>query len=236
MEQYKLDFIKFLANQGMLTFGDRELKSKRISPYFVNTGSADDGNSAIRLGMAYAGGLHSKVEAGKLPKFDFLFGPPYKGIGLIIGTAIALANFYSMNVKYSYNRKEAKDHAEKGFIVGYQFKNKDIGILVDDVFTTGDTKEEAVRIMRAVAPDVQIAGLIIGVDRCETNKDGGNAIADFEKEFKIPVTSIVNAYEIKEAVQDRVITPKDVNGTELLHDKIVTDMEAYLNRYGVKEV
>ena len=36
---YKENFIKFMVESGVLTFGDFTLKSGRKAPYFVNTGN-----------------------------------------------------------------------------------------------------------------------------------------------------------------------------------------------------
>lgn len=49
--------------------------------------------------------------------FDVLFGPAYKGISLGAVTAAALYRDYGVDVGYSYNRKEAKDHGEGGMLL-----------------------------------------------------------------------------------------------------------------------
>ena len=36
---YKKDFIKFMCDAGVLTFGEFTLKSGRKAPYFINTGN-----------------------------------------------------------------------------------------------------------------------------------------------------------------------------------------------------
>ena len=41
-----------------------------------------------------------------------LFGPAYKGIGLVNLTAAALAKNYGLDYPFAFNRKEAKDHGE----------------------------------------------------------------------------------------------------------------------------
>ena len=72
---YKENFIKFMVESGVLTFGDFTLKSGRKAPYFVNTGNYNTGAQLARLGEYYAQCIkENNVQA------DTLFGPAYKGI------------------------------------------------------------------------------------------------------------------------------------------------------------
>ncbi|MBT5542225.1 MAG: orotate phosphoribosyltransferase, partial [Gammaproteobacteria bacterium] len=57
MENYKQEFIKFSLNQGVLKFGEFELKSGRISPYFFNMGLFNTGSTIAKLGDFYAQAL-----------------------------------------------------------------------------------------------------------------------------------------------------------------------------------
>ena len=59
MEEYKRRFVDFLIRTGALKVfenrdDDRTLKSKRISPWFVNIGDFDDGEASAALGGSYA--------------------------------------------------------------------------------------------------------------------------------------------------------------------------------------
>ena len=60
MENYKQEFIKFSLNQGVLKFGEFELKSGRISPYFFNMGLFNTGSTIAKLGDFYAQALVNK--------------------------------------------------------------------------------------------------------------------------------------------------------------------------------
>ena len=77
----------------------------RISPYFFNAGLLYTGSLLDATANAYAKILTSS----RIPEFDVLFGPAYKGISLAAITAVALHRDYGKESKYSYNRKEAKD-------------------------------------------------------------------------------------------------------------------------------
>ena len=51
---YKEEFIKFMADSGVLTFGDFTLKSGRKAPYFINAGNYKTGAQLAKLGEFYA--------------------------------------------------------------------------------------------------------------------------------------------------------------------------------------
>ena len=51
---YKKDFIKFMCDAGVLTFGEFTLKSGRKAPYFINTGNYKTGEHIAKLGEFYA--------------------------------------------------------------------------------------------------------------------------------------------------------------------------------------
>ena len=106
------EFIDFAVSRGVLRFGEFKTKAGRLSPYFFNAGLFNDGESLARLTDFYARAiLASGIGC------DVLFGPAYKGIPLVAGTAIALAR-KGHNLPFCFNRKEAKDHGEGGMLIG----------------------------------------------------------------------------------------------------------------------
>ncbi len=202
MEAYKEGFIDFFLEKEALKIGEFRLKSGRMSPYFINTGVFDDGESIGELGNSYATKI---VDKFKPEEFDIIFGPAYKGISLAVTTAISLSRDFGINKGYAYNRKEPKGHGEatkqdrqKNWLVGSEIKEGSKILMLDDVFTTGDTKYEAIDLLNSVADNLQYTGLIISVDRQEVGLDGTSAIKQFEEKTKIPVDSIVNVSEIME--------------------------------------
>ena len=48
---YKEEFIKFMVDSGVLTFGDFTLKSGRKAPYFINCGNYKTGDLHIRVSL-----------------------------------------------------------------------------------------------------------------------------------------------------------------------------------------
>ena len=76
-----------------------------ISPYFFNAGLLYSGSLLNAAADAYA----KILTQSRIPEFDVLFGPAYKGISLAAVTTVALARDYGRDQTYCYNRKEKKD-------------------------------------------------------------------------------------------------------------------------------
>ena len=92
-----------------------------------------------------------------------LFGPAYKGIPLAAATALSLSTRHGIDKPYCFNRKEAKDHGEGGFIVGAPLTGR--VLVVDDVITAGTAIREAVEIIQSAG--AQLASIAVAMDRQE---------------------------------------------------------------------
>jgi len=187
MQDYQREFIEFAIEQNVLRFGEFTLKSGRISPYFFNAGLFKSGQALARLGRFYAQAISaSKVE------YDVVFGPAYKGIPLAAVTAVALADHHDRDVPYVFNRKEAKDHGEGGVLVGADLKGK--VLIIDDVITAGTAIREVMQIIDANG--AQPGGVVIALDRQERGKGELSAIQEVERDFKMPVVSIITLEQV----------------------------------------
>jgi len=224
MENYKDEFIKFLVKKKALEFGEFVLKSKRISPYFFNTGRFDDGESITQLGYFYAKKIACDIGADNL---DILFGPAYKGIPLALATAIALKEHFTVNKSFAFDRKVAKDHGEKGLFVGAQITDGKRILILDDVFTTGETKQNLIKAINSVA-DVSYAGVLISLDREEKDDSGKSAIAEFTQKTKIPVFSILKISEVTEHLYN-----KKIDGKIYIDSEVKEKLDDYLSKYGI---
>jgi orotate phosphoribosyltransferase len=76
----------------------------RLSPYFFNAGLLYTSSLLLTSSKAFSKILTSS----RIPKFDVIFGPAYKGISLAAITCMALGE-QGIEMGYCYNRKEKKD-------------------------------------------------------------------------------------------------------------------------------
>ncbi|MBF0677276.1 MULTISPECIES: orotate phosphoribosyltransferase [unclassified Pseudomonas] len=213
MQAYQRDFIRFAIERGVLRFGEFTLKSGRTSPYFFNAGLFNSGGALAKLGQFYAAAIQdSGID------FDVLFGPAYKGIPLAATTAVALAEQHDRDLPWCFNRKEAKDHGEGGTLVGAPLAGR--VLIVDDVITAGTAIREVMQIIQAQG--AQAAGVLIALNRQERGQGELSAIQEVERDFAMPVISIVSLAQVLEYLAE---------DAEL--KRYLPAVEAYRVQYGV---
>ncbi|MEQ4504689.1 orotate phosphoribosyltransferase, partial [Pseudomonas sp.] len=193
MQAYQRDFIRFAIDRGVLRFGEFTLKSGRTSPYFFNAGLFNTGSALAQLGRFYAAAV---VESGIA--FDVLFGPAYKGIPLASATAVALAEHHDRDLPWCFNRKEAKAHGEGGSLVGSPLAGN--VLIIDDVITAGTAIREVMQIIKD--QNATAAGVLIALNRQERGNGELSAIQEVERDFGIPVVSIVSLNQVLEFLAD----------------------------------
>lgn len=193
MQPYQREFIRFAIDRGVLRFGEFTLKSGRISPYFFNAGLFNSGAALAQLGRFYAAAIvDSKIS------FDVLFGPAYKGIPLAAATAVQLAEHHGLDVPWCFNRKEAKAHGEGGSLVGSPLAG-DV-LIIDDVITAGTAIREVMQIIQG--QKARAAGVLIAMNRQERGNGDLSAIQEVERDFGIPVVSIVSLTQVLQFLAD----------------------------------
>ncbi len=205
MESYKRDFVLFLANNNCI-LRNKVLKSGRITPIYFNFGGEIyTGKNICQLSEYYAHALHSLFIVDDK---TVLFGPAMKGIPLVTETASAYCRLYAQDIRFAYNRETEKDHGEGGLLCG-RVTEKDKIIILDDVFTTGDTKKDINALLTAHVPGVTVAGVLIGVDRKEMNADGHNTVEIFSHETGIHVHSVLTIDDVLTVLQAENLLPAD---------------------------
>jgi orotate phosphoribosyltransferase len=215
LTEKKKEFIEFMLSADVLRFGEFVTKSGRNTQYFVNTGLYRTGAQLSRLGSYYAALVKDAVGDG----FDAMFGPAYKGIPLVSACAPALWQDHRIDKPYFFNRKEAKDHGEGGVTVGYQPKDGDRIIIIEDVITAGTAVRESMSILKGCG-DVKVTDVFISVNRCEVGQTPGKtAIMEVEEEFGLKVHPIVTVADIHDYLKEQ--------GDPAL----VAAMEGYMDRY-----
>jgi len=127
---------------------------------------------------------------------------------------------FKQDIPWCFNRKETKDHGEGGNIVGSPLENR--VLVIDDVITAGTAIRETMEII--AASGASAAGVVVAMDRQEKGKSELSAIQEIEKEFSIPVISIINLQQI-------------INYLEQKNDSVLEEyldsMKEYQSKYGI---
>lgn len=223
MEKYKEEFIEFMVKCKVLKFGDFITKSGRKTPFFVNTGFYKTGYQLRKLGEYYAKAIEKKYGTD----FDILFGPAYKGIPLSVSTSIAISELYNKEIAYCSNRKEIKDHGDKGILLGSSITDGDKIVIIEDVTTAGTSIQETIPILKAQG-NINVIGLIVSVDRMERGQGSKSALSEIEEKYSINTTAIVTMKEVIEYLYN-----KKIDEYIIIDDKIKSDIDDYYKIYGV---
>ncbi len=207
------EFIAFAVETGVLRFGEFKTKAGRLSPYFFNAGLFSDGASLNRLTEFYA----RTILDSRLP-CDMLFGPAYKGIPLVAGTAIALAQ-KGRNLPYCFNRKEAKDHGEGGTLIGAPLAGR--VLIVDDVISAGTSVRESVELIRTAGATP--CGVVIALDRMERGLGELSAVQEVQQAYGIPVVAVATLDDLLAYLGGRAELAQNLQA-----------VLQYRQRYGIK--
>ena len=213
-----------MVSCGALAFGSFTLKSGRHSPFFINAGAYVTGSDLLQLGKFYAKAIHDNFG----DDFDVLFGPAYKGIPLGVATTIAYDELYGKAVRYSSNRKEAKDHGEAGILLGGKISDDDRVLIIEDVTTSGKSIEETYPIIKAQSEKAKIIGLVVSINRMEkgltTDK---SALDEITASYGFPARAIVS--------MDDVIDALYTHGDKtIITDDIKKSLDGYYAQWGAK--
>jgi len=224
MEQYKEEFIEFMVDCEVLKFGDFVTKSGRKTPFFINTGFYRSGAQLRRLGEYYARAINESFGFD----FDVLFGPAYKGIPLTVATTMAISELYGKDIRYCSNRKEVKDHGDKGILLGGPVGDGDRVVIIEDVTTAGTSIQETLPILRARG-NVETLGLVVSVDRMERGQGEKSALAEIEEKYGLKTTAIVTMGDVVERLYN-----KPYKGRVIIDDTLKMAIDQYYETYGVR--
>lgn len=226
---YKKEFINFMVEAQVLKFGSFTLKSGRQSPFFMNAGAYVTGSQLKRLGEFYAHAIHDTFG----DDFDVFFGPAYKGIPLAVTTAIAYSELYGKEVKYCCDRKETKDHgADKGGILGYNLKDGDRVVIIEDVTTSGKSIEEVypkIKAQETTKGSIKIVGEMVSLNRMERAPDSTkSALQVISETYGFKTSAIVS--------MDDVIDILYTNGDKkIITPEIKQQLDAYYEQWGCEK-
>ena len=227
-------FVSFLLREGILKFGSFVTKSGRETPFFLNLGDVNSGSRLQEIGRAYAAQIWESF--GNQP--TVVFGPAYKGISLSVAAALAWKEVLESNSQsseaessdlyFSYNRKEAKNHGDKGQFVGKVPSAGDRIVIVEDVVTAGTTLAEIVPRLREI-DGVEVLGVVIAVDRMEKRSldETVSAREALEQQYDFPIVPLVDLNQIMKAVLSDPSLKSNV-----ITDSLLSDIKSYIANFG----
>ena len=253
MEDYQKIFAKLLADSTGLFFKQGLfLKDQRPTPYFVNIGALGESTKhRWELAKAYAAMISANT--GKCRDIDIVFGPSYKGVPIAADTTTALYLEHGIDLKLSFDRKEAKTHGEgsteKDMFVGAKFFDSCSIYIVDDVGTSMATKVESLEKIASESDikgiNASVAGVGIAVDREQAGpvydaknriilgERGEDAIGNFTNSTGIPVHSIVGVRDVMQFLFDTQYPLLIDDKVQPLSQKRFDEFRTYMDTYGV---
>jgi orotate phosphoribosyltransferase len=250
MEGYQERLSEILADTGALFFDKGlVLKDGRPTPYFVNLGGFSTGRLMIELGSFFSEMLVTESLAEEI---DIIIGPSYKGSAIASAAVGALFRDHGIDLRFDYDRKEAKTHGEMSssaaLFVNNTFFDGCRIFIVDDVVTTMGTKYELIEKIGAECASrgfrCEIRGLGIAVDRQQTaavydakgnavlDTKGSDPIRELKERTGVPFFSVAGIREIVEYLYRNEI-PLIISGERRAMDEDTKrEFDAYMQTYG----
>ena len=131
-------------------------------------------------------------------------------------------------IRYCSNRKEVKDHGDKGILLGSPIADGDRVVIIEDVTTSGKSIEETYPIVKAQG-DVEVVGLMVSLNRMERGKGSKSALEEIKELYGFEANAIVSMAEVVEYLYNR-----ECKGKVMIDDGMKAAIDAYYQQYGVK--
>jgi len=193
---YKERFIRFMADNGVLRFGEFQLQSGRVTPYFLNTGEYRSGSQITKLGEFYARCISENNLRGNL-----LVGTTQKDIPLMVSIGMIMYQKYGQDINYSVIDS-----------IGKKPDGKDEMIMIQDALSSGTTLKENLRKVRQIAGKYP-ANVIVSLDRMVRGTYSQSFVRqEIEQEFGVRIFSVINATDVICALEDGVIAGAEYLG------------------------
>ena len=193
---YRLDalsrrerFVRFMADNGALQFGEFTLQSGRISPYFINTGNYRSAGQISKLGGFYAGCIQeNNVAAG------ILAGNTRRDIPVMIAASLALYSRFGIDMQYTIDGA-----------VGRQLEAGDTVVLIKDTLTSGRTLKENLQAIHD-RTGASVTDIVVSVDRMEKGgRQSQTARKEIERAYGVRIHAIVTLDDIIRAVENGIV-------------------------------
>ncbi len=93
----------------------------------------------------------------------------------------------NVDVGVAFNRKEIKNHGERGWLIGEEIRGRRV-LVVDDVITAGTAIKDAQNIISQAGGE--LVGIVVALDRQELAEGGATALETASQQLKVPIVSI----------------------------------------------
>ena len=129
-------------------------------------------------------------------------------------------------MRYCSNRKEVKDHGDKGILLGSPLGDGDRVVIIEDVTTAGTSIGETMPILKAQG-QVKPLGLVVSVDRMERGRGDKGALQEIAEQYGLQTTAIVTMEEVVSHLYNR-----PYKGKVIIDDTLKAAIDAYYEQYG----
>ncbi|WXG45270.1 MAG: orotate phosphoribosyltransferase [Candidatus Atabeyarchaeum deiterrae] len=228
MDAWKKVLIELIVEKNGLLFGEFQLKSGRISPYFFNLAYVvSDGQGIAKVSEAYALAMRDQIG---LNAFDYIHGPAYKAIALAGSVALELYREFKANKRWGFDRKQPKEYGvqKEKWLVG-EIRDNDRILIIDDTVTTGEAKMESMEKINAFSEckGLKFVATLVMLDRMEKSVQGASASSDL-KQKGLGLYSIVRIRDVFEYLKER-----KVKGKIYVTKETCDSFNQYFEKYGV---
>lgn len=195
---YKERFVKFMAGNGILNFGEYTLKHGAEVNYYINTENFTTNAQIAKIGEYFADCIREhNIE------FDTVMGMAYHGIAFSAATSYSLFQKYGITVNYCFDRKQPDSRGR--MLCGYSLQDGDKVVIVDDLMSSGKTLAARLKEIKKMA-DVEIAAVIVIADRMIPNEKTGQIGSKMiEERYNTKVYSIISGEDIQHALKSGII-------------------------------
>ena len=190
---YKERFIRFMADNNVLQFGEFRLQSGRVSPYYIDTGRCRSASQIAKLGAFYAECMQeNNIEA------NVLLCNTNREIPVMLAASMVLFKKYGIDIHYSIDDT-----------VGKSLEESDRVILIKDTLTSGRTLKANLDALchGTVRP---VTNVVVSVDRMERgDRSARSAKREIEQKYGAKAHAIVTVDDIIRAVEKGIVGSRE---------------------------